>query len=67
TVPGDRSALEGTIATRIYHRNTPHLSTFKSLLPPSLSEAPELECIHADICRPELLVEIELVVDLACA
>jgi chorismate lyase/3-hydroxybenzoate synthase len=66
-LPADRSALEGTIATRIYHRNTSHLSTIKSLLPPSLSEAPELECIHADICRPELLVEIELVVDLSCA
>jgi chorismate lyase/3-hydroxybenzoate synthase len=64
--PG-RTSIEGVIASRIYYKNAHDLPAIKKLLPPTILAAPDVEFLHADICREELLVEVELVLDLSNA
>jgi chorismate lyase / 3-hydroxybenzoate synthase len=62
---GDREAEPfGRLrATRVYYRNSIDVDPLKRLLPKELLASTEVEFIHADICREELLVEIEVVTD----
>lgn len=55
---------DGLLATRIYYRHERDLPRVAEFLPPEMTQGPEVELIRADICREELLVEIEVVVDL---
>jgi hypothetical protein len=44
---------------RVYYVESRHLETLRELLGHRLSPSTELEFLQADLCRPELLVEIE--------
>jgi hypothetical protein len=61
--PESSSAFDGLLASRIYYRNLPDLDRLSALLPTDLLACLEVEFVHADICREELLVEIELALD----
>lgn len=60
----DRRWSEGLTATRIYYRSERERPRLAQFLPREMVEGPQVEMIRADICREELLVEIEVVVDL---
>lgn len=55
--------LSGVRATRVYHRRAQDRHALERALPPELVADADVEFVLADICRPELLVEIEIVVD----
>lgn len=55
--------LSGVRATRVYHRRSQDRHAIEQALPPELVSDTDVEFVLADICRPELLVEIEIVVD----
>jgi len=55
--------LTGVTAARVYYRNPDDLPPIKRGLPPELANVADVEFVRADICREELLVEIEIVVD----
>ncbi|MBC7772602.1 MAG: hypothetical protein H7210_08930 [Pyrinomonadaceae bacterium] len=57
------AALKGVLATRVYYRRSGDLALIARLLPSELAQGADVEYVHADICREELLVEIEIVVD----
>jgi chorismate lyase / 3-hydroxybenzoate synthase len=44
---------------RVYFQNLSHLDTLQALLDDAFPGADPIEWVHADLCRPELLVEIE--------
>lgn len=57
--------LKDVRATRVYYRRCEDLAWLKRALPRELVKDADVEFVHADICRDELLVEIEIVVDVA--
>ncbi|MEK6703182.1 MAG: hypothetical protein AABZ53_13025 [Planctomycetota bacterium] len=59
--------LKGVLATRIYHRRPQDRQAIARALPSELVQEADVEFVLADICRPELLVEIEIMVDAARA
>lgn len=66
TVRNMRALLEeaGTAATapksiRVYFTRAGDEATIRERIPTTLGSPDELEMIHAELCRPELLVEIE--------
>ena len=61
------SCLKGVRATRVYYRRREDLAWLERSLPRELVAGAEVEYVLADICRNELLVEIELLVDVARA
>lgn len=60
-------ALVGLCATRVYYRHASDLAWLGDHLDPSLLGCREVEFVRADICRDELLVEIEAAIDLDAA
>lgn len=61
----ESDALAGLIATRVYHRRSSDLAWLRDNLDGSLVGCREVEFVKADICRDELLVEIEAAIDLS--
>ncbi len=59
--------LAGVLATRVYYRRPEDLEWLEQNLPAELVAGAEVEFVHADICREELLVEIEIIVDVTRA
>ncbi len=57
------SPLQGVRSTRVYCRRPEDMPLLKRLLPSELVRDVDVEFVLADLCRPELLVEIEIVVD----
>jgi len=60
----ESSALNGLCATRVYYRHADHLSWLRENLDRTLLGCRDIEFVQADICRDELLVEIEAAIDL---
>lgn len=60
-------SLSGVLATRVYFRRSEDLEWLERNLPAELVNGAEVEFVHADICREELLVEIEIIVDVTRA
>lgn len=60
-------SLDGLCASRVYYRRAADLSWLKKNLHSSLLACREVEFVRADICRDELLVEIEAALDLGTA
>lgn len=60
-------AMNGLLATRVYCRRANDLSWLRDNLDRSLVRCGEIEFVRADICRDELLVEIEAAIDLDAA
>lgn len=61
----DLNALNGLCATRVYHRRSSDLAWLSDNLDGSLVGGREVEFVRADVCRDELLVEIEAAIDLS--
>lgn len=61
------AAFEGVRAVRVYYRRTADLAWLRERMPREWAENGNVEFVHADICRDELLVEIEMVVDVGRA
>ena len=60
TVNGDlRHWLGRYRQLRVYHPRPQDQSTLTRLIAPCFPQVREIEWIHAPLCRPELLVEIE--------
>ena len=59
--------LKNILATRVYFRRNEDLEWLERNLPAELVKDAEVEFVQADICREELLVEIEIIVDVTCA
>lgn len=51
-------------ALRVYYVRPEHADTLREKVPSRLGAAPEIEYLESDLCRPELLVEIEGVYEL---
>jgi enamine deaminase RidA (YjgF/YER057c/UK114 family) len=47
------------LAYRVYLRNAGDLAAVRAVLSRRIGESPEIVCVQADICRHDLLVEIE--------
>lgn len=61
---GAASSPARILATRVYYRRFQDRPLLEQLLPPDLVAGAEVEFVHAEICRRELLVEIEVLADL---
>ena len=48
---------------RVYYRHREHIDQLKTLVQASVPQVDEIECFEAEMCRPELLVEIESTAD----
>ncbi len=59
--------LERLRYLRVYYVHRDHLSTISRLIASRFPNARDVEYVHADLCRPELLVEIEGVAELVPA
>lgn len=57
--------LRGVVATRVYCKWPEELAWWTARLPPDLCRGADVDCLHGEICRQELLVEVETVVDLS--
>lgn len=54
-------------ALRVYYVRADHADALRETVPSRLGDAPEIEYLASDLCRPELLVEIEGVYELGPA
>ena len=57
-------ALTRLVDLRAYVANPDHACTIRSLLTTACGAARRVDLVHARICRPELLVEVEAVAEL---
>ena len=57
--------LSGVLATRVYYRRSEDLEWLEHRLPAELIANADIDFVLADICRPELLIEIEILVDVS--
>lgn len=62
----DIDPLSTVAATRVYYRRQEDQPTLARMLPPELTNS-DVEYVHAEICRCELLLEIEVVADVGSA
>jgi len=67
TITAGRADFTRVLATRVYYRRREDRAALERMLPTELMDPAEVEFVHAEICRNELLIEIEVLAEMASA
>lgn len=59
------ASLDAICEARVYHRHSNHRGDLESAIARRLPQARRIEMVRADICRPELLLEVEALADVS--